>query len=344
MTYYPIIIPTLNRYSHFKRCVESLIACTHADKTELVIGLDYPPSEKYIDGWKKIKDYIPSITGFQKVTVFYREHNYGAAKNSTDLHNYVFETYDAFIFTEDDNIFSPCFLDYMNKCLDKYRDDENAIAISGYFEIENISIPIETNTIIKIIGSFNAWGYGAWEKKYKKLYASIRPNYRKFICNNKTYLSYFFRRKEQFKRLIFWLENRDLDRPCDITFSASNIINQKYMIYPSIPIVKNMGNDGTGINCSMIEDDYHSKRIITDKRNYEIIDNYTETEINTISEIFVKYLDTTYLSSKEEKQIKILLRFYYILGYNLTEKIRKIILQLKKISSIIKRGIKNVMR
>ena len=48
--YAPILIPTLNRYEHFKRCVESLAKCTHAEKTELVIGLDYPPSERYQKG------------------------------------------------------------------------------------------------------------------------------------------------------------------------------------------------------------------------------------------------------------------------------------------------------
>lgn len=47
---YPILIPTLDRYEHFKKCIESLAKNTHANKTELVIGLDYPPSEKYMDG------------------------------------------------------------------------------------------------------------------------------------------------------------------------------------------------------------------------------------------------------------------------------------------------------
>ena len=50
MTFYPVIIYTLNRYEHFRRCVESLARNTHAEQTELVIGLDYPPSEKYVEG------------------------------------------------------------------------------------------------------------------------------------------------------------------------------------------------------------------------------------------------------------------------------------------------------
>lgn len=42
--YAPVIIPTLNRYVHLKRCVDSLAKCTHAPDTELIIGLDYPPT------------------------------------------------------------------------------------------------------------------------------------------------------------------------------------------------------------------------------------------------------------------------------------------------------------
>ena len=117
MTYYPVIIPTLNRYEHFKRCVESLARNTHADKTELVIGLDYPPSKKYEKGYKQIKEYLPSINGFKKITIFGRRENYGVHRNFIALQNYAFEHYDAVISTEDDNEFSPCFLDYMNKAL-----------------------------------------------------------------------------------------------------------------------------------------------------------------------------------------------------------------------------------
>ncbi len=49
-TYAPVLIPTLNRYEHFKRCLESLELCTGADKTDVYVGLDFPPSEKYHKG------------------------------------------------------------------------------------------------------------------------------------------------------------------------------------------------------------------------------------------------------------------------------------------------------
>ena len=42
----PVIIPTLCRYDHFKRLMESLNKCTWADKTDVYIGLDYPAKRR----------------------------------------------------------------------------------------------------------------------------------------------------------------------------------------------------------------------------------------------------------------------------------------------------------
>ena len=136
MRFYPVLIPTLNRFGHFWECVESLANCTHADKTELVIGLDYPPSEKYVEGYRLIKNFIPSIQGFAKVTVFEHQENLGPCGNWNFLVRYCESNYDAYIGTEDDNIFAPAFLDYMNKALKLYYNDENILTVGGYNTIE----------------------------------------------------------------------------------------------------------------------------------------------------------------------------------------------------------------
>ena len=58
MEYAPVCIVTLNRYEHFRKCLESLEQCTGANKTEVFVSLDYPPSEKYIEGWKKTDAFL----------------------------------------------------------------------------------------------------------------------------------------------------------------------------------------------------------------------------------------------------------------------------------------------
>ena len=85
LRYAPIVIPTLCRNEHFMRCVESLSRCSLADQTELFIGLDYPPSDKYRPGYEAICEFIPTITGFGKVTIIKRDKNYGAVENMNDL-------------------------------------------------------------------------------------------------------------------------------------------------------------------------------------------------------------------------------------------------------------------
>lgn len=51
--YTPIMIPTLCRYEHFRRCLESLQRRTHANETDVYVGLDYPAKESHWDGYKK---------------------------------------------------------------------------------------------------------------------------------------------------------------------------------------------------------------------------------------------------------------------------------------------------
>lgn len=75
----PICIPTCNRYEHLKRCVESLSKCTLASETDLIISVDYPPSDKYVDGNEKIKKWLErGIEGFKSVQIFFQEKNLGA--------------------------------------------------------------------------------------------------------------------------------------------------------------------------------------------------------------------------------------------------------------------------
>ena len=58
VTYAPVVIPTLCRFEHFKRCVDSLSRCIHANQTELIIGLDYPHKESHVESHSKILDYL----------------------------------------------------------------------------------------------------------------------------------------------------------------------------------------------------------------------------------------------------------------------------------------------
>ncbi len=52
--YAPVAIPTLNRIDHLKRCISSLAKNEYAKYTNIYISVDYPPNEKYLDGYNEI--------------------------------------------------------------------------------------------------------------------------------------------------------------------------------------------------------------------------------------------------------------------------------------------------
>lgn len=319
----PIIIPTLNRFQHFKECVESLRNCTHADKTDLIIGLDYPPSEKYVEGWNQIKEYIPTIKGFNKIIVFEHKENLGAVGNSNFLLDYVYKNYTTFIYTEDDNVFSPCFLDFINKGLIKYRNDSSVVAIGPYLQNELIKIPTHENTVVKIPGTFNAWGFGTWVDKYQELVVSIKPSYRLYILHNKRALWSCLKKPGRFNQFNTWLYDKpELDRPCDVTFSISNLINEKSQLFSAYPIVKNIGYDGSGDNCGTINDNNPANRKIVDWKTFDFIDFNVNKYLSRNFKLFAKDENNCFTWFRI-----CIVRFeilgYIILGYEATINIEK---------------------
>lgn len=247
MNYYPVIIPTLNRLVHFKRCVESLSKNTHANKTELVIGLDYPPSEKYVEGYKKVKEYISTISGFRKITVFERTENYGAERNFAELKKYAFEHYDALICSEDDNEFSPCFLDFMNKMLEHYKNDDRIVSVSAYLPFDYVDL---TQSDIIFTKEVNAWGMGLWKKKEKSNVLTIENAVKiakSFSASFKCCFSY----PASFRMLLAMISNRDLWG--DVIRTNMNIVNGQYQVRPSLSLCRNLGQDGSGLHCGIDE-------------------------------------------------------------------------------------------
>lgn len=234
----PVIIPTLNRYNHLRRCVESLARCTHAKETELIIGLDYPPSEKYEEGWEMICDYLPTITGFKKVTILKRDHNLGAFENMNSLFEYVEKYSDRCIFTEDDNEFSPNFLEFINKGLDKYKDNPEVLSISGY------NYPINMEGYDKNIYAsfhFSAWGCGFWKDKRLTL---TSKELLKFVFIPTHFVKLLFKSPEHIISLLYMVSKNMVHS--DACYEIFSCVNNKVSIFPSISKVRNWGHDGSG--------------------------------------------------------------------------------------------------
>ena len=290
LIYAPVLIPTINRYDHFVRCLESLEVCTGAEKTDVYVALDYPPSERYRKGWKRIDAYLhekEKNNGFNHLIVYRRETNYffSGKGNITSLINELQDSIDRFIISEDDNEFSPNFLDYMNKCLNKYYYNQDVVCITGYSYPVNW---IKDNDATVQIQNFNAsaWGRAWWLSKYQK----IKEEMDNGILYNNAYNDIKF---AKYKRLIdpslieYTLcviggTSALLKNTSDIGMRLYIAMRDKYVVSPLTSLVRNNGFDGTGQYCdnnnSFIDNrhalsyNYPTQQIDTN-RSFEIIEN-----------------------------------------------------------------------
>ena len=268
----PVIIPTLNRFKHFKNCVESLASCTHARNTDLIVTLDFPFNDSHYDGYKIIEKYTTEIKGFNTVKVIKRKNNYGLLKNYVESIHEAFLDYDEIIFTEDDNYFSPNFLDYINKGLKLFKDSKEISAICGYNY--PIHMPPKYNPNFFYYKGFSAWGYGTWKNKYKNLVYSVNE-LKDFVKNRNNILEL---NKISGRHYYNILESivKKTNKYADFAFFLNNVRYNQYCVFPSISKVRNYGFDGSGVNCGY-ENNYSFL-----KQNIDVEEFFNFTNLNTV--------------------------------------------------------------
>lgn len=256
MQYAPVLIPTLNRYEHLKKCLESLSRCTWAEETEVYVALDYPPSEKYMEGWKKNKEFLENCgdMGFKKLHLIERKENYGTWRqgdkgNLNCLLREIKNQYDRYIITEDDNVFASAFLDYMDKGFELFEDDNTVYALCGYRCFVNIKY--EENTYFRQNVDVCAWGIGLWKSKLRSI------NYKEFRkkLSLKTFLKVY--RRAGIEKAIYFLNcchNRWDGQIIDMVNTILCIINDQNEIMPTVSLVKNIGFDESSQNFHAVPD------------------------------------------------------------------------------------------
>ena len=244
--YAPVCIPTLNRYEHFKRCLESLEKCTGADKTDVYVGLDYPPSEKYVEGWKKIDAFLADKEknhGFKNLYVRRRDHNCGVGNpnsNGNLLLNEVRQVSDRYIITEDDNEFSPDFLTYCNWGLEYFKDDDRILAICGYNLVDT---PKLKNNVYIYNDAYCAWGVAFLFDRRDRLAKYYDLDNVKQIVDSYP-LSIIWKDKVvSAASMLYMLKKRHI---LGDTIMQAIPENKKWCVFPKLSMVRNWGHDGSG--------------------------------------------------------------------------------------------------
>lgn len=270
MIYAPVLITTLNRYECLKKCIVSLQKNNWAEKTELFISVDYPPSYKYIEGYCKIRDYLSTnIKGFKKVHIFFHDKNLGSINNAEWIRKMVCEKHDRYIFLEDDNELAPCFLEFCDKGLEIFEEDESIIAINasdyvwcgnGYTpSIRNVTqgeMNVEKRQLV-----FHAVAFWKHKRKRAQLFCEYiekkqgNLGIKEMIYLHKKSKCFFYQYLAmvvfQCKKLPWYEHHLQL---IDFMMDIYMLLNEKYVICPIEPLQRDQGVDGNGVNYNRVFD------------------------------------------------------------------------------------------
>ena len=247
----PILVFVYDRFEHFKNCIQSLQKCPEAKFTELYISSDFYRNEIEKNNVLKVRKYINSIKGFKKVNSILFEKNVGIDFASSFSIKKVFEKYDSVILTEDDNVFSPLFLEYMNTMSASYLSNDKVFAVSGFSpNVFGLNYQ-HVDNFLYVSQACAVWGFILSREKYFSLMRFITDinfyeNLRKDLKNksfikklNKISLAYH----PHLLSCILTKESPAFDFLIAYYCLKNNLSNIHY----TKTFVKNFGHDGSGL-------------------------------------------------------------------------------------------------
>lgn len=277
----PLSISVYTRLGHLKSCLESIKKNTLAKETELYIFSDAPKpgDEKAVD---MVRDFCKHLRGFKEVHLHCQTFN-DYKKNMIDTQTIPLNKHGRSIFLEDDNIVAPNFLKFMNDALDIYKDNSSILAISGY--APPVRQRDNTQEDVYLSKIFSAWTYATWVHKKVVNFSNTTKPYKDLISNDleKKVNSVHPSLINSLKRI-----DDGIHFAPDQVLTYSLIKNNLYQIKPVESLVRNIGHDGTGINCG-----------VSDHFNQDIFQGYFDPSLKSydyIHEIDRKQYDYFYPS------------------------------------------------
>jgi len=243
--YAPIIIPVYDRLEHLERCVDSLLNNELSSESVLYVVSDAACKEDDIEKIDKIRSFISSISGFKEVRFFFREKNLGAHRSISSAIDEVLNSYDKFIFLEDDIVVSSTFLKYMNDGLTYYQEEKNIFSICG-FRIPFI-MPVNYDSDVYFYPCNSPWGFASWKDRWSLVNLNHYDRYHELREKRELYKS--FLSIGFYIKGILQADSKKEIEAMDLRVYYHMFQHNMCSVFPVVSKSQNWGFDGTGEHC-----------------------------------------------------------------------------------------------
>jgi hypothetical protein len=262
----PIVLFVYNRPWHTRKTVEALQKNELAKDSLLYIFSDGPKKEEDISKIKEIRDYIKTIKGFKEVKIFESGKNKGLANSVISGVTKIINKHGEVIVLEDDLITSPIFLVYMNKLLNKYKEEKKIYSITGYnFPEKVMRIPKDYRFDVYFNPRAASWSWATWKDRWEKVDWEVK-DFENFKKKKDLQKKFNIGGEDMSQMLIHQMEGK-IDSWA-IRWCYHHFKNKAFCVYPIKSYIDNIGLDGSGIHCGV---NYEYQNVnLSDKLDPEI--------------------------------------------------------------------------
>lgn len=278
----PAVIFVYNRPSHTIKTIESLQKNSLAEDTDLIIFSDAPKRQEAITSVELVRTYIKTITGFKSITIIEQQENKGLAQSIIEGVTDVINKYGKAIIIEDDIITSEHFLVFMNTALAAYHDRKEVWHISGW------NYPIDTSDLgdIFLWRTMNCWAWATWKDRWAHYEKS--PKSLKLEFSKRDIKRFNLDGSHNFWKQVESNINGKINTWA-VFWYATIFRNGGLCLNPTKSFAKNIGNDGSGVNC--VDHDPYSN-IQLNASNAIILDHPPSENILAVERIKQLYRST----------------------------------------------------
>ena len=237
----PIALFVYNRPEHTRRTLSYLQKNLLADESRLFIFSDAAKTEGDQPKVDEVRRLIKEATGFKSVKIIERKSNLGLAESIISGVTQLVNEYDKVIVFEDDLLSSPYTLQYFNEALTRYKNEDKVMHIGAYlYNIDKKGLP---QTFF--FRAATSWGWATWARAWKDFEPDVDILLKQFDQKKISQFSIegtmnFWKQLEGFKagKNDSWA----------IRWYASVFLKGGLTLNPTVSLVHNIGNDGSGIH------------------------------------------------------------------------------------------------
>lgn len=240
----PVALFAYKRPEHLRRAVDSLVSNPLASRTALVVFCDGPRDDAAVEGVEAVRTLARTITGFASVEVVERDRNMGLAASITDGVGRLVGERGRTIVLEDDLVVAPRFLEFMNEALERYRDEERVMQVSGYM----YPCPLPANGGSGFLPSISCWGWATWARAWRHYDPSL-SSWNKIRSNPARLREFNMDGAYDYATLLKRQRAGEIDS-WGVIWYLSVFAMHGLVLYPAASLASNTGFDGSGTHAA----------------------------------------------------------------------------------------------